>query len=538
MLNRHGVAVALALLIAPCGSASACVGMTVESVPGSGPAAAVCASSQIAVPDGKGKTFHVGPGQALAEIGDVPWFDLQAGDTVYIHHRPTPYHAKILVSGRGRADQWIRILGVPDAAGTLPVISGSEAKTPKTMRYRWDKPELVEWLGVVQIAVGPDSDDGTIALPPAYIEIANLQVQDGFETYRFQASDGRWINYDGFAACIYARSVAHLVVRNNILTNCGQGFYNWTGDGSSPSWWSALQTNTVLSGNYIYNNGNPTSFLEHQIYTESDGVTIEYNRLGPQRAGAQGSQIKDRSIGTVIRYNRIEQSPRGWTLDLVQPEESVATLGGKPQFKQTFVYGNAIISNDVDYPNVVHWNEDHQTGKGRAAFPDGRLFFYQNTIAISIDRADNEPVNIFNGTWGGFDCPPSASPGIIDARNNIIALFPAPGTRRTPPLRLGYCKQERVQLGRNWLSPSILKDTQVTGWPNLVPSSNNDPGFTARPDLRLKENAPAAGAGGDLAPETKSNSLGADHSPTLRFIDATKLGARPVVGAGSDLGAF
>ena len=63
-------------------------------------------------PGGGGTSYHVGPGQAYATIGAVPWYSLKAGDTVYIHYQNTPYHEKFLVSGQGTASQWIRVLGV------------------------------------------------------------------------------------------------------------------------------------------------------------------------------------------------------------------------------------------------------------------------------------------------------------------------------------------------------------------------------------------------------------------------------------------
>ena len=38
--------------------------------------------------------YHVGPGQTYVNIGDVAWESLLAGDTVYIHARPTPFAEK------------------------------------------------------------------------------------------------------------------------------------------------------------------------------------------------------------------------------------------------------------------------------------------------------------------------------------------------------------------------------------------------------------------------------------------------------------
>lgn len=529
----------LAFLALPVSTASArCVGMTIETEKSDNRDGAACASDHIEVPEGKGTAYRVGPDQAYKTLGGVPWYQLQAGDTVYIHYSSEPYREKILISGRGTADQWIRILGVPGPNGELPVISGNNAVTGKNARFRWDNPDLVEAVGVVHIAVGPDLPDDPHPKPPSYIEIANLQVQDGNKDNSFQASNGTSLRYGGFAACIYARSVQHLVVRNNVLTNCGQGFYNWTGDGSSASWWAALQTDTAISGNHFYNNGNPQSYLEHQLYTESDRVTIEYNRIGPQRPGARGSQLKDRSAGTVIRYNTIEQSPEGWDIDLVEPEESRASLSTRPYLNETFIYGNVITSRGVENPNVIHWNEDHQAGQGRATGPDGQLFFYHNTIAIFAERGGAETYSIFNATWGGYDCPDPAVEGSIDVRNNIIAVLSGSRWSSNASVRLGYCKTEKIALGKNWVSPSVVRDANVKGWPNIIAPGNNAPGFRSGEDLRLNEGASAAAMGGELAPEIAQNSHQLDHTPAYRFVDAFRLAPRTTIGPGSNLGAY
>lgn len=539
-LTALSLAIALGTwLVAPPASAR-CVGAIIEAASDGNGQKPTCASSHITVPEGRGKTYRVGPGRPLGSLADVPWSALTAGDTVLIHHRAEPYREKILISGRGTPEQWIRVLGVPGPNGELPVISGDGAVTAKTVRFRWSKPDVIEWLGVIHIAVGVDKGDDPGPLPPAFVEIANLQVQDATSTYRFQSGDGSWHHYSGFAACIYARSVAHVLIRNNVLTNCGQGFYNWTGDGSSPSWWAAVQSNTVISGNHFHNNGSPGSYLEHQVYTESDGVVIEYNRFGPQRSGALGSQIKDRSAGTVIRYNTLEQSPEGWDMDLVEPEESWPVLAPKPQLRQTFVYGNVIVSRGVYSPNFVHWNEDHQAGHGRATLPDGQLFFYHNTIVIhpTPARDKTDPYYIFNGTWGGYECPDRALPGVIDVRNNLIVVIPSAQKRQLTPIRLGYCRKEKIALGANWISPSVLRDGNVTGWSKTIAPTDNAPGFASPENFRLKEGSSAAAAGAKLAHEIRDNALGIDLTPKYRFIDQFRLQLQSKIGDGANLGAF
>jgi hypothetical protein len=77
-------------------------------------------------------TYDVGPGQPLANVGDVPWESLMPGDTVQIHWRATPYREKWVISRAGTAAQPITVRGIPDGSGNLPVISGDGATTRTT----------------------------------------------------------------------------------------------------------------------------------------------------------------------------------------------------------------------------------------------------------------------------------------------------------------------------------------------------------------------------------------------------------------------
>ena len=54
----------------------------------------------------------VGPNQAYAEIQDVPWENLNAGDIVEIHWRATPYQSKWVVARSGNASEPITIRGI------------------------------------------------------------------------------------------------------------------------------------------------------------------------------------------------------------------------------------------------------------------------------------------------------------------------------------------------------------------------------------------------------------------------------------------
>ena len=490
-------------------------------------------------PGGGGTEYHVGAGQTYTNLGAVPWYQLQAGDTVYVH--PGTYHEKILISTSGTATQWIRVRGVPDASGNLPVISGDGATTSANNHWRWPDPALVQWDAVVAIA--PSTDNG---VPPHYVEIANLEVRDGSPSYSFTAENGASSPYEDFTACIYSRSPVHLLVRDNVVHNCGQGFYNWTGDGSTDQWWGALAADIVIRNNYFYDNGWANLYTSHQTYTEANGVVIEGNRFGTPKSGMLGNQIKDRSAGTVVRYNYIEQSPQGYDIDLVEPQEGCpslcystgASISPNSKYLQAFVYGNIFVNRTGTDINLIHWNEDHQVGQGRAKEADGRLYFYNNTIVNMTNWAVE-----FNQTYGGYDCPSYALPGRIDFRNNIVY------SGYTGYTFGEYCHnagQGNFDFGVNWVSPVYtLQAANTTGTANLFPSSGNTPGFTnlATGDYTLASGSAAHGAGANLSPAVTSNNLGLDLTPTQQYVyphvtPTPKTKTRTTNGAGSDLGAL
>ena len=80
---------------------------------------------------GSGTTYHVGPGQTLTELTDVPWLSLRAGDVVNIYHRAEPYRTKIGLRAQGTADAPVVIHGVTDAKCNRPVLSGQNAVTAR-----------------------------------------------------------------------------------------------------------------------------------------------------------------------------------------------------------------------------------------------------------------------------------------------------------------------------------------------------------------------------------------------------------------------
>ena len=111
-------------------------------------------------------TYEVGPTKALTSIGQVPWESLQAGDTVLIYWRSTPYKEKWVICRQGTLAAPITVRGVPGPAGELPVIDGNGATTRSALNY-WNETRAVIKIG------GANVPADTL---PKFITLENLNV--------------------------------------------------------------------------------------------------------------------------------------------------------------------------------------------------------------------------------------------------------------------------------------------------------------------------------------------------------------------------
>ena len=211
--------------------------------------------------------YEVGPGQAYAAIGDVPWESLAPGDHVLIHWRDTPYKEKWVIGVSGTEAAPIVISGVPAADGKLPVIDGNGATTRTELDY------TNEVRGVIKI--------GTSSVPPettpAWIVIENLDVRSGRPPFTFTDHSGGTQSYVDNAASIYVEKAQHLVIRNCIIRDSGNGLFIGVFNGETQD--------VLVEGNYVYDNGIEGSFYQHNSYTAALGITFQYNHYGPLRTG-------------------------------------------------------------------------------------------------------------------------------------------------------------------------------------------------------------------------------------------------------------
>jgi hypothetical protein len=304
-------------------------------------------------PDDFEHVYDVGPGRAYGDPGEIPWESLGPSTLVRIYYRDEPYRTKWVVTTTATAEKPLVVIGVADN-GRLPVISGDGAVTRSSLYY------LNEPRSVVKIGNYTGEDD---TQHPAYVYLQNLDIRSGRPGYTFTDRFGAVRPFSTNAAAVHIEEGDHITVQGCTLRDSGNGLFN-----------SHLTRAILIRQNHIYDNGIENSIYEHNSYTESRGIVFEYNHYGPLRSGCLGNNLKDRSSGTVIRYNWIESGNR--QLDLV--ETDYTDIAGDPAYDVTFVYGNILIEPDnAGNSQILHYGGD---GGDEAMYRRGTLYFYHNTV--------------------------------------------------------------------------------------------------------------------------------------------------------------
>lgn len=406
--------------------------------------------------------YEVKPNTPLDTIAEVPWANLQPGDTVLIYWKPTAYKEKWVICRQGTAAAPITVRGVPNASGELPVIDGSGATTPQNLNF-WS-----EQRGVIKIG-GANVPADTM---PKYITIENLEIKSAHPDYQFTDDGGNTLNYTSAASSIYVEKGENITIRNCIIHDSANGFFVASSD-------EEASRNILVEGNYIYGNGISGSAFQHNNYTAAIGITFQYNRFGPLRAGANGNNLKDRSAGTVVRYNWIESGNR--QLDLVEGDDSVL-IRTDASYRKTFVYGNILIEPDgAGNSQITHYGGDNGT---TSLYRKGTLYFYNNTIVST--RTGN--TTLFRLSTNEENC---------DARNNIFYVT-ANGSNLAMLDDTGI-----LTIKNNWLKPNWrISHGTATGTINndgssVTGASPNFVDFNAQ-DFRLLSNSAAVNAGTSL----------------------------------------
>lgn len=437
------------------------------------------------------ETFEVGPGKRFESIGDVPWESLSAGDEVLIYWRAQPYKEKWVIAVQGSEAKPFVVRGIPGEDGTLPVVDGREAVTRKEINF-WN-----ENRGVVKI--------GGANLPavdvPTWIIVENLDIRSGRTPYLFTGRSGL-AAYSRNAASVYVENGQNVTIRNCILRDSGNGLFV-----------SHASRNIVVEGCWILENGIENSIYEHNAYTEALGMVYQYNRFGPLRFNCLGNNLKDRSAGTVVRYNWIEGGNR--QLDLVDAEDS-QDLVNHPSYRSTFVYGNILIEPDgAGNSQIIHYGGD---SGNTSLYRKGMLHFFNNTVVSS--RLNNTTLMRLSTNEETCDC-----------RNNVVYVTGV-GTSLALLDSAGF-----LRIRNNWLKSGWR--TSHSGLTGIVENGGgtvigDKPGFVDETgqDFRPAPSSPCVNAGTLLHPDTSPF-----HLLALQYVKHRAFKKRPTDGR-TDIGAF
>jgi parallel beta-helix repeat protein len=309
-----------------------------------------------------------------------------------------------MISVRGTATAPITIIGMPDpTTGQLPIIDGTNAVTNSQWVTDY---EPLDDLSLVLIGTTPQEVNANYYWSPGYINLENLQIQNGYQGAAADQGTGPALTYTAYDGTIRAYSTAsgiyiekgdNITIKGCTIDDNNQGIF---AAGQSDA--RNLENLTIESDD-IYGNGTIGSYSQHNSYVEGINTTYEYDVYGPLRAGAGGDGIKDRGAGTVIEYCTI--SAGGHLIDLCEAQNYAQITLTLPSYRTSYVLGNILYDPSAS-GDLINYGGD----QGVDAFNrKGTLYFDDNTVYIEANIGS--PYLVFGET---------TSAESIDAVNNII----------------------------------------------------------------------------------------------------------------------
>lgn len=314
------------------------------------------------------KEYHV-DGKTFSTIGEVIAIH-QPGDTIFVHSKENkePYREKFVLCFDN-----VTLLGIADSEGNKPIIDGKDAVTHSGFSYMKDYSSLIK----VGQAYTPKARENC----PIGIKIEGFELRNAYPGNSYQTGDGTTKTYGNFISAIYIECGRSLTVRNNDIHNNGLGFTS----AIQPNWyektWELHNKDFLIEYNKIYQNGVVDSVFEHNVYSEAEGITVQFNYFGDVVDGAKGHSFKDRSSGLIFRYNYVNGGANR-QLDLSDiPFEGEVwdELRSKDDYHQSFIYGNIFVERNT---NLVNYNMFQFGGdqSNTSNYRMGPVFFYYNTI--------------------------------------------------------------------------------------------------------------------------------------------------------------
>ncbi len=396
--------------------------------------------------------YEVGPNQQYAEPNDIPWETLKPSTIVRIHWRNKPYHNKWVINVPATKTNPVVVIGIPNSNGELPIISGNSATTRQALDYRNENRSVIKIWGSSK----PSNET------PSRIYVENLDIRSAHPNYNFVDDRGNMGTYISNASAIHMEYGKNITVRWCKLHDSGNGLFT-----------THFTENIVISGNQIYDNGIIGNYYSHNTYTESKWIIYEYNYFWAPKGG--WNNLKDRSSGTIIRYNWIEDGNR--QLDLVETDHQ--ELYDANNYQKTYVYGNILVESDnTGNSQMIHygWDSGNETYYRR-----GTIYLYYNTF---VSRRSGKTTLIRLATKDAK----------ADIQNNII--FASAGSGQLAITAGRWI----VNMQNNWITEG-WKNTHESNFDWVMTENNNisgtSPGFIdwENEDFRLDSSSVCKGRG-------------------------------------------
>ena len=390
-----------------------------------------------------GRVYNVGPSQTYRTIQSVPWTTLTAGSTVRIFNEdttssnPTTYHEYFQVSTHATRTQPVRVCGVPDSRGNLPVIDASNSTGRSDVS--------VDSAGYTAVGIGIPGWAGNYSgswTGSQDLIIEGLKIQNAKPPYVYTTPAGAtgtaWI---AAAACVRLFSSMDVVVRGLDAYNCGNGFFS---DFNANEGYAAV-ANTLYEGNHLHSNGVSGSDSEHQLYIQGWNEVVQFNVVDDYQSGAGGSNLKARGFPEIIRYNSFGDGASR-QLDMVDNQDAQpfttfeGYLSGTASSYRSrnshdeytadllaaaveahhadYAYGNTFVNSTAGVP--IHYATDHGSLEDDRI---GTLWFYSNSFYEPVcDGCPNSRWYLFDTSGGGGDDFPEIEWPQIQAHNNAVWL--------------------------------------------------------------------------------------------------------------------
>ena len=433
-----------------------------------------------------GRTYEVGPSQAFKTIQSVPWPSLKEGTTVRIHNEdttgsaPTTYHEYFQLLAHAKRTQPVRVCGLPDGGGNLPVIDASNASGRSDAS--------VYSAGYAAVGVGATGWAGVYTgswAGPQYLIVEGLKVQNAKDGYTYTTPSGvansPWLHG---TACVRVFRSMDTVVRGIDAYNCSNGIFS---DFNANNGF-AVVANTLYEGNHVHKNGVVGSYSFHQFYIQGWNEVIQFNVVDEYQSGSAGSNFKGRGFPEVIRYNHFGDGAAR-ELDLVDNEDALAYLtfegylhGGAQSVHNVYpadtytadllaaaieahhadyVYGNTFVNSTAVYP--IHYSTDHGLLESDRI---GTLWFYNNSFYEP--RGSNYSWHLFDSSDGGGNDFPTLEWPQIQADNNAIWV----DSPTKPFFYWNTITSQFLSLGKNVIhskwGTGLMHGGEGTGWADRV----------------------------------------------------------------------